>query len=394
LIVASAAPVAADESCVVCHPQVRAEYAQSVHAAALGCTSCHGGDAGVVSAAAHATDKGYIGTPARADVPHLCGDCHADPERMRPYHLPTDQYQQYRSSRHGMLLAEGDVRVAVCTDCHGVHGIVGHDEPTSPVARQNVPETCGRCHADAELMAPYKIRTDQLAQFRGSVHGQALYVEEHPAAPTCATCHGAHGATPPQGGTIATVCGQCHPESRAYVNASPHRAAVERGAMAECIDCHGAHDTPAPDHRLFATACPSCHAPDTPGLAVAQKLATLIGQTREAFATAAEDIDRVATVAPTVVRHRARLQQGRAFLVEALPAQHALAVERVEDLTRSARSISDEVRAAAHAAEQDTRMRWLYLALAWVVLAFAIVVAVLLRHERRQARARGTAGPS
>jgi hypothetical protein len=187
------------EACSVCHPNVRTDFDESIHARELSCTACHGGDATAQDVeAAHATAKGYIGTPNRKDIPRLCGTCHADPNRTKAFGLPSDQYAQYQTSGHGMRLAQGDTRTAVCTDCHGTHRILPRREPTSPIARRNIPATCGRCHSDQALMAEYKLPADQVDKFRHSVHGVALFDEDHPDAPTCATCHGAHGAIAPQ----------------------------------------------------------------------------------------------------------------------------------------------------------------------------------------------------
>ena len=374
----------AEESCATCHPDVRTQYSGSIHAKEFGCTSCHGGDPALVSVEAHSVAKGYRGKPERKDIPALCATCHADPNRMKPYGLSTDQYAQYQTSRHGQLLAQGDPRVAVCTDCHGTHGILAPEEPTSPVARRNIPATCGHCHADPMLMAKYQLPADQVDKFRHSVHGIALFDEEHPLAPTCATCHGAHGATAPEVGSISLVCGHCHMRTREYFNGSPHRKAVDEGKMSECVSCHGYHDTTHPDHTLFDTACPTCHAAESPGIAAAQRLKTLLSQAQDSVATADAEVTQTSATFPTVVRYRPRLQQGWAYFMEALPVQHSLSVDRVADLTRSTRSVSDEVRAAVHGIEGESRLRYLWLALAWVAILFAAAVASLYRRQRRR----------
>jgi hypothetical protein len=393
LVVLSAVEARAEESCGVCHPNVKTEYRESVHARALGCTACHGGDPTVEEVgAAHAVAKGYIGTPARKDIPTLCAACHADPNRMKAFGLPTDQYAQYQTSRHGMLLAQGDTRVAICTDCHGTHRIQTPEEPTSPTARRNIPATCGRCHSEPTLMADYKLPADQAEKFRRSVHGVALFNEDHPSAPTCATCHGAHGATAPHVGSINAVCGHCHARTREYFNASPHRKAADEGKMSECVSCHGYHDIAHPDRSLFDSACPSCHQPGTAGFATAQQLKTMLSQTQDAVATAAAEITETARTSPTVARYRARLQQSWADFMEALPVQHSLAVDRVADLCRRARSITDEVRGAVHGVEQETQLRYLWLAVVWVLILFTVGVTYCYRRERQREREQHEAG--
>jgi hypothetical protein len=86
------------------------------------------------------------------------------------------------------------------------------------------------------------------------------------------------------------------------------------------------------------------------------------------------------------VRYRPRLQQARAYFIEALTVQHSLAVGKVEDLTRSARSISDEVRATIHSIAAGQQLRYLGLAVFWVCLLFVVGVAYLYKREQRGQR--------
>ena len=376
----------AEESCRTCHPDVKIEYETSVHAREFSCTVCHGGDPTITSLESHAVAKNYVGTPQRVDVPALCASCHADPNRMKPFGLSTDQYTQYLTSQHGLLLAKGDARVAVCTDCHGVHGILPRGEPNSPVAPRNIPTTCGRCHADEQLMAAYNLPADQVDKFRRSVHGTALFVEEHPSAPTCTTCHGKHGAAALEAGATGMVCGHCHTRTREYFNEGPHKKAAEEQKMSECVSCHGYHDTPPPDRVLFDTACQACHARDSTAFLTGQKMKTLLIQANESLETALSEMAEAEEISPTIVRYRPPLQQARAYFMEALPVQHSLATDRVEDLTRNARTIAEEVRASIHGVREEIRLRYIGLAVTWVLLLFAVAIAFLYRQERRRAR--------
>ena len=373
----------AAESCITCHRDVKTEYEQSIHAKEFGCTACHGGDPQATTLEAHAKEKRYIGKPERRAIPLLCSTCHSDPGYMKPYGLQTDQYNQYEASRHGQALAKGDTRVAVCTDCHAIHRIVGREDPTSTVAPRNVPETCARCHSDAALMAQYKLPADQLEKFRKSVHGVALFKEDHPSAPTCARCHGSHGATAPGVGEIGQVCGHCHSRTREFLNQGPHRKAVEEKKLAECVSCHGTHDIATPDSRQYETACGQCHARDSAEFVAGKKLETLLSRSRESLDTAASELALVERSSPSALKYRSRLRQAQAYFLEALPLQHSLAVEKVEDLTRSARSISDDVRGGLHGIEEERRLRVLILPLVWAFVLFAVAVAILYKRGPR-----------
>jgi hypothetical protein len=378
----------AEASCTVCHPEIAVEFKASVHADEVSCTDCHGGNPKATDLQAHDVNAGYIGKPSRASIPELCASCHADPVRMKPYGLPTDQLAQYRTSQHGQLLARGDTRAAVCTDCHATHRILQPLEPSSTVSRRNIATTCGRCHSAQKLMTAYNLPADQVEKYNLSVHSTALLVDEHPAAPTCATCHGTHGAVLPQAGEIDKVCGHCHTHSRKFFVAGPHGNAMKEGKISECVACHGYHDIAIPDATLFDTTCHVCHAPDSTASLTGQKLKTLLNRARESLEIATTDLQQAEKKFPRVRRYRARLQQARAYFIQALPEQHALGVERVENLTRNARSISDEVRATIHGIEEEKWLRYIGLTLVWLFILFGVVVLALYRQDIRRDRRR------
>jgi predicted CXXCH cytochrome family protein len=143
-------------SCAVCHEEIAATYAASVHGKALGeeenpdvpvCTDCH---------RAHA-----IRDPRTASwglrMPEMCGNCHANPKIAGKYGLSTKVLSTYLDSFHGttasLELAENNPHPigALCTDCHGVHDIARTDAPGSKVMQANLAETCRRCHEGAPV---------------------------------------------------------------------------------------------------------------------------------------------------------------------------------------------------------------------------------------------------
>src|SRR5262249_4061390 len=168
------------------------KFSQDIHTQkGLACVSCHGGDAANDDPEISMGKKaGFKGKISRAQIPALCGSCHSDPAYMRKYNpgLRTDQLSQYHTSIHGKRLAAGDAKVAVCVDCHSVHDLRPPSDPRSTVNAVNIPNTCARCHADAERMKEYKIPTNQFAEYKKSVHHEALTVRGDLSAPNCATC--------------------------------------------------------------------------------------------------------------------------------------------------------------------------------------------------------------
>ncbi len=385
LLLALAVSAEPGNLCTLCHPGVRVEFAKSIHSSeAVSCVSCHGGDptAATVEAAHRGNFRGKIG---RKEIPRLCSSCHSDPMMMRPYNLPTDQYALYQTSQHGQLLAKGDTHVAVCTDCHGVHGILPTDDPSSSVYPLNIPKTCGRCHGDTELMSRYGLTENPYTDYEASVHGEALLKEANVSAPQCARCHGAHGATPPGVGDIDKVCGQCHTTTRAHFIDGPHKAAMDAAGLPECASCHGHHRIMKADIGMLDTVCLKCHGQESAEVDLAGKMKTLFTTASDELQKARTAVDVAAKIPLNIEDYSARLSEGRTSLLESLPAMHSLDLSRVESLTRRARSIGGEVESEVNGKIEGRKWRRVGLLLFWFYLI--LTVGILVRYRRRAARA-------
>ncbi|MGE5850094.1 MAG: hypothetical protein ACM362_08210, partial [Candidatus Methylomirabilota bacterium] len=178
--VAPAAKLGA-EPCQACHAPVTKAYLGSVHARALArgvqdaslCFDCHGEAHRLRS---H-TDPESPTTRVR--TAETCGRCHADRALVERRHIPIPQaYQLYQKSVHGRAVAAGK-QAATCNDCHESHDLRRANDPKSAIYRENIPKTCGKCHA-AET------RT-----FLESVHGTAM-AQGVTKSPVCTDCHGEH----------------------------------------------------------------------------------------------------------------------------------------------------------------------------------------------------------
>jgi predicted CXXCH cytochrome family protein len=115
---------------------------------------------------------------------------------MKEYGIPTDQFEKFARSVHGVALLQGhDSGAPACNDCHGNHG-------AAPPGVASISNVCGSCHAlNAEL-------------FAGSPHKKAF---DERNLPECETCHGNHdvpAATVSMLGVSAdAICSTCHSES-------------------------------------------------------------------------------------------------------------------------------------------------------------------------------------
>ncbi len=265
------------DACMSCHEEIDEDFdtpimphiMDDVHfKVGLGCADCHGGDPEAFDDEDESmwNVDSFIGVPEKSELPDFCGTCHSDVRYMKKYNpqAKTDQVAQYKTSKHGILLFEDDEeKVAVCTDCHSVHGILEVDNPKASVYPLNLPETCANCHSDAAYMEGFDIPTDQLDKYKSSVHGHALFERRDISAPVCNDCHGNHGATPPEFDDISYVCSGCHVNNSDLFKKSHLNDLFIKEDIPQCIGCHSNHDIEKPTDEFLnwtgGSICINCH---------------------------------------------------------------------------------------------------------------------------------------
>ena len=170
------------------------KYRTSVHGMRNGkgdpktaqCASCHGSHN--IRAVKDVKSNVYF-----SNLPGTCAKCHSNTAYMKEYKIPTDQYEKYAKSVHGIaVLQKHDPGAPACNNCHGNHGAM-------PPGIESISQVCGTCHAlNAEL-------------FASSPHKKAF---EERKLPECETCHSNHeivAATDKLLGTAPeAVCSRCH----------------------------------------------------------------------------------------------------------------------------------------------------------------------------------------
>lgn len=149
--------------CQRCHAQEYDIYAKSVHGNALFnehnqdvpvCIDCH---------TAH-TIQNPFSTDYRERIPEMCSNCHAKKEVVGKYGLSINVVKSYLSDFHGTKLGiqkmqKGDAvkpykPIAVCTDCHGTHNIMGTSGTEATIVKTNLIKRCQKCHTDANERFP------------------------------------------------------------------------------------------------------------------------------------------------------------------------------------------------------------------------------------------------
>jgi hypothetical protein len=253
----------APPDCSGCHADAAAQYASSVHGqsrqagrkVAATCASCHGSHDILPS-------KDPESRTYHLNLPRTCGQCHGSDATVAAANLPGGNIiRSFEDSIHGRALLRGGLLVAPsCNSCHGAHDVRPKGDPSSRVARANVPRVCGRCHEGVER------------QFTRGRHGEQLQ-KDNPRGPVCIDCHSAHHIQMSDLAAwqvdVVRECGTCHQESAATYRDTFHGQVTALGftRVATCASCHEAHDvrprsdpaSPVNDARIVAT-CQKCHA--------------------------------------------------------------------------------------------------------------------------------------
>jgi len=358
--------------------------------AGLRCADCHGGDPQDESMNAMSRAKGFRGAPKKARVPDFCARCHSDIAYMHRFNpkMRADQLSQYLTSVHGKRLKQGDIKVAACVDCHGVHNMLAVSDTRAPVYPANVASTCARCHADPAYMKGYKIPTDQVARYRNSVHAQ-MVAQGDTSAPTCTTCHGNHGATPPGVSSVANVCGTCHVFFAQLFEKSPHQAAFAKMGLPGCVQCHSNHEIVKPSDAWVGTGpksvCVTCHAEGDKGYTTARAMAGDLGKLNASLTRAEEMLNTAERSGMEVSSAKLEISDAHEALIKARVNVHTFNDAEVRKLTDQGVDISQKAYQAGVAAlqERDFRRKGLGVALIFIVLAISGLYLKIRQMESR-----------
>lgn len=409
LIVSAAAawgqPVASKDTCLDCHSLLEGPLAQPAQAFAndihrqngFTCADCHGGDpTSEDPEASMSPAKGFRGKIGRQQTPALCARCHSDAELMHRYkpQQRVDQLAQYRTSVHGQRLAGGDLNVANCVDCHGVHDIREVRHALSPVHPLRLPKTCARCHADAQHMQRYGIPTDQFAKYERSVHWQAVAKRRDLSAPTCATCHGNHGATPPGVASVENVCGSCHVVFQRLFDESPHKQAFEAMGMAACIVCHSNHEIAAPAAAMLGVSegavCLNCHSEGETAYTTAAAMREKLDELRGALENSAGILQTAEQSGMEVSQGQIELSSANEAFVKARVQVHAFRLDGVQEAVAEglAQTHSSYETGQRALEERNFRRKGLAVSLLTIVLTMAGLWLAVRHIESGKTRAR------
>ncbi|GAB4366060.1 MAG: hypothetical protein Kow0042_05710 [Calditrichia bacterium] len=127
------------------------------------------------------------------NIPATCNKCHGNATYMKEYGLPTDQFEKFKQSVHGIALLENqDLGSPACNDCHGNHGAM-------PPGVESISHVCGNCHVN------------NMEYFSNSPMAEPFRQLNYHA---CEQCHGNHAVMKTSDDMVGTrepaVCINCH----------------------------------------------------------------------------------------------------------------------------------------------------------------------------------------
>lgn len=392
---------AQEDSCAVCHLAIGVEkltkpaqqYKEDIHASkGFGCASCHGGDPTLMGLESMDRAKGYIGKPSPAQVIEVCGRCHSDGRFMRQYNpnLRVDQVAEYYTSVHGRRLKEQkDAKVATCTGCHEPHAIRPSNDTRSSVHPLRVADTCGACHADEKYMAPYKIPTDQVQKYKGSVHWKMMTDKGDLSAPTCNDCHGNHGAAPPGISWVGNVCGQCHPINTELFNKSRHAKVFVQMGIPGCASCHGNHEIRQTNDAMLGVGngavCAGCHTAESAGGKTALAMRAAITRLRDDYERSSEVLVRAEHAGMEVSQPIFELNGAMTALIKARATIHGFDLEAVNAEIKPGLEIAQKAYQRGIGALDDLQFRRKGLAVS-VLIIVALIAGLILKIRRLEGK--------
>lgn len=215
----------------------------------------------------------------------ICATCHAPQAQQLARSVHTRLHcQECHGGAEAYSVAPEELAKLTgpgASDAAFAHGESFRGKPS----RLELPETCGNCHADAERMNPYGLRIDQLARYKTSIHGKALFQKQDRNVAVCTDCHGAphevlHAGDPnsrthPR--NVPATCAKCHEDQALMAQyglptevVDEYRRSVHGTLLLEqgdtgaptCATCHGNHSAMPPGFSSVGAVCGQCHVHD------------------------------------------------------------------------------------------------------------------------------------
>ena len=230
-------------------------------------------------------------------------------------------------------------------------------------------------------MAVYKIPTNQVEEYRTSVHWDALNKRGDLSAPNCVSCHGNHGAKPPQVDSVAAVCGTCHVLFEKNFSQSLHKPVFTGDSGGGCMVCHSNHAIHKPSAAMLAgekSVCAGCHDSDSPQGKTTAQFAQMLGGLDKSLEQSEARLTEADKYGMEVSEAQVKLLDGKENLVKARLALHTFKETEVRKPVEAGMTIAKETYDAGTQALHEKDVRRYGLAISVVFIGVAILAIWLL----------------
>ncbi|TFH00324.1 MAG: hypothetical protein E4H13_07755, partial [Calditrichales bacterium] len=250
--------------CADCHDDEHVDFDAGIHGMAFkknqpyapDCSECHGTHE--ILSSSNPKSSTY-----KMNIPFLCGKCHREGAPVANIYKIAEHniIENYSQSMHGKGMFEKGLTVtATCTDCHSDHKILPRSFAQSSVSRQNIAQTCMRCHTRIEQVHKQIIKGE-------------LWESKPGAVPACTDCHLPHQVRKESVSINISdrSCLKCHEKEDTHkvIDGEKVSMRVDRDELTDsrhrnipCVKCHS--DVNPSLQRPCTTSgpidCSICHA--------------------------------------------------------------------------------------------------------------------------------------
>jgi hypothetical protein len=238
-------------------------------------------------------------------------------------------------------------------------------------------------------MAPYGIPTDQLDEYRSSVHWAALTDRGDLSAPVCNDCHGNHGAVPPGHRSVGRVCAECHLQIGEYFFSSPHDSVFVGLDRPGCATCHGNHSIEPADDELLGLgdrstcADAGCHTDTDAGGMAALAMLSMVDSLLAAHARSDSILEAAEQAGMPVDQPRFELAQVQNAIVGARAVMHTARLDSVRVRIEQGLAVAGTGFEAGAGAFTELRTRRTGLAVSSLVILVVVVGLVIKIRQLR-----------
>jgi predicted CXXCH cytochrome family protein len=233
-------------------------------------------------------------------------------------------------------------------------------------------------------MTPFGRETMVYADWSASVHATALLKRGDTSAPTCSTCHGSHGATPPGITEVANVCSQCHVREAEFFRESPKKQIFDDIGQPECLVCHSNHRILHPEESWVGLSdpavCAMCHDSSTKGSDTIVEFGKQFEQLASAITSADAVLTRAQHAGMLVDDGREALKEAAEHRVNAHVLLHRFSAPPLVEVTEQGIAAARRAEASGNSAMQEIRYRRTGLAVATLlIVGFLITLGFKIR---------------